>query len=507
MKGVGRTSIRSSQVATTAGFVDGFVRDGVVRWRSIPFAQAPRGPLRFRAPRPAAPWRGLRHCYEFSTCAPQLAAFATVRLRQRQLMSEDCLSLNVVAPAAMGDELLPVMLFIHGGGYVVGTSAMALYDGAPLARRGCIFISVNYRLGALGCLDLSALSTSDDVIESNLYLRDLVAALEWVRDNIVAFGGDPDNVTIFGESAGAHAVSTLLAVPAASGLFHRAICQSAPARMTRTETAAAELAHSFVGVLGLQPQDVTIALRSASPVVLVSALSELMKRTLRDRPCHFPVGATVDGDYLPCDPLDAMATGAAHPVPLIVGHNSYESALFSAFGRFMPTSVSTIERLLDVTQYGDRENFHRAYPGYPDRATCMKICSDVVFGAMAWRIAEAHSQYAATYLYRYDYAPRPLSWCGLGATHATELLALFDAYRHWPGSALTVAGDRGQTMAVASDLRRRWLEFGRVGVPGADWPTITQDEPAVRIWARRSRFEVDPTPQRRQAWEHISLSA
>ena len=131
-------------------------------------------------------------------------------------MSEDCLTVNVVAPAASSAEPLPVMFFIHGGGYMLGSSATPIYDGAALARRGCVFVSANYRLGALGCLDLSSLSTPDNPIESNLFLRDLVLALQWVRDNIVAFGGDPDRVTIFGESAGAHAVATLLATPAAA---------------------------------------------------------------------------------------------------------------------------------------------------------------------------------------------------------------------------------------------------------------------------------------------------
>jgi para-nitrobenzyl esterase len=421
-------------------------------------------------------------------------------------MSEDCLSVNVVTPDILGDEPLPVMVFIHGGGYIVGTSGMALYDGATLARRGCVFISVNYRLGALGCLDLSSLSTADELIESNLYLRDLVAALEWIRDNIAAFGGDPANVTIFGESSGAHAVSTLLALPAAGGLFHRAICQSAPARLTRSESAAADLAQRFIRILGLRRNDATTALREASPNQLVSALMELMKRTLRDEPCHFPVGATVDGDYLPGDPLDAMSCGSAHRVPLIVGFNSHESALFSAFGRYMPTSESTIERFLKRADYGDKHRFNLAYPDYPNRVTCMKICSDIVFGAMAWRIAQAHSEHVDTYLYRYDYAPRMLSWSGLGATHATELLALFDAYRHFPASVLTVAGDHWSARAVGSDLQRRWLDFSRTAVPGEDWPAFKRHTKTLRIWDHRSRFEVDPTPARCKAWEHVSLT-
>ena len=506
MTGIRGSAIRSPQVMTTAGAVIGFVRDSVVRWRSIPYARAPYGALRFRAPRSVVPWRGLRDCYQFGPCAPQLAAFASFNFMQRQAMSEDCLSLNVVAPAAMCDEPLPVMLFVHGGGYVVGTSAMALYDGATLAGAGCVFVSVNYRLGALGCLDLSSLSTDEEMIEGNLYLKDLVAALQWVRENIAAFGGDPNNVTVFGESAGAHAVGTLLALPAAGGLFHRAICQSAPARMTRSCSSAGDLAQRFIRILGWPPEKAAVMLREASAAELVGGLTELMKRTLRDSPAQFAVGATVDGDYLPRDPLDAMSAGTAHRVPLIVGHNSRESSLFSGFGRYMPNSMLTIERFLALAGYSDREHFDAAYPDYPSRSTCMKISSDIVFGALAWRIAEAHGDHVATYCYRYDYSPRPLSWSGLGATHATELLALFDAYRRWPGSALTVAGDRRSALSVASDLQRRWLQFSRVAAPGEDWRPFCRHERAVRVWDRHSRVEFDPTPERRLAWQALSLT-
>ncbi|WP_156767410.1 carboxylesterase family protein, partial [Mycobacterium sp. E796] len=194
---------RIVRARTTAGIVEGFTRDGVNRWRSIPYARPPVGALRFRAPQPAPPWSGVRHCHGFGNCAPQQRRYTLLGVGRYQPMSEDCLTLNVVTPEVAADEPLPVMVFVHGGGYIMGSSATPLYDGAALARRGCVYVSVNYRLGALGCLDLSSLSTRDTKIDSNLYLRDLVMALQWIRDNIAEFGGDPGNVTIFGESAGA----------------------------------------------------------------------------------------------------------------------------------------------------------------------------------------------------------------------------------------------------------------------------------------------------------------
>jgi para-nitrobenzyl esterase len=168
---------RNIRVATTSGTVEGFAGDGVLRWRSIPYARPPVGPLRLRAPQPPAPWRGVRYCHEFAFCAPQHRRYTMLGVNRFQPMSEDCLTVNVVAPQEQHDEPLPVMFFIYGGGYMLGSSATPLYDGAALARRGCVYVSANYRLGALGCLDLSSLSSPERTIDGNLFLRDLVQAL------------------------------------------------------------------------------------------------------------------------------------------------------------------------------------------------------------------------------------------------------------------------------------------------------------------------------------------
>jgi len=149
------------RVTTAAGTVEGFTRDGVHRWRSIPYARPPVGALRFRAPQPAQPWPGVRYCHGFTKCAPQERRYTVMGVGKYQPMGEDCLTLNVVTPEATESDALPVMVFVHGGGYILGSSATPIYDGAALARRGCVYVSVNYRLGALGCLDLSALSTAD----------------------------------------------------------------------------------------------------------------------------------------------------------------------------------------------------------------------------------------------------------------------------------------------------------------------------------------------------------
>ena len=253
------------RVRTAAGTVEGFTRGGVHRWRSIPYARPPVGALRFRAPQPAEPWPGVRYCHGFTKCAPQERRYAMLGVGKFQPIGEDCLTLNVVAPEAPESESLPVMVFVHGGGYILGSSATPIYDGVDLARRGCVYVSVNYRLGALGCLDLSSLSTDDVTIDSNLFLRDVVLALRWVKDNIAVFGGDPDNVTVFGESAGAHIVSSLLAIPDAEGLFAQAISESPASGMTRSSEVAAEFAARYAALLGARNKDAAHALLTASP--------------------------------------------------------------------------------------------------------------------------------------------------------------------------------------------------------------------------------------------------
>jgi para-nitrobenzyl esterase len=494
------------RVTTATGTVEGFTRDGVHRWRSIPYARPPVGALRFRAPEPAQPWRGVRYCHGFTKCAPQERRYTVLGVGKYQPMGEDCLTLNVVAPEAPDSGSLPVMVFVHGGGYILGSSATPIYDGVALARRGCVYVSVNYRLGALGCLDLSALSTKDVTLESNLFLRDIVLALRWVKDNVGAFGGDPDNVTVFGESAGAHVVAALLAAPDAKGLFAQAISESPASGMTRSSEVAAEFAARFATLLGARNRDAAHALMKASPAELVAAQNRLIDDGVRDMLGAFPIGPVFGDDYLPLDPVEAMRRGKAHRVPLIVGTNAEEGRLFTRWLQLLPTTEPMIEAMLAEVEPAARERITGAYPGYPERAACIRLGGDFAFSSAAWEIAEAHGRHAPVYLYRYDYAPRVLRWSGLGATHATELLAVFGVYRTKLGAVLTAPVDRRSALRVTNEVQRRWGAFSRTGNPGDDWPVYTGADRAVMVFDRKSHLEFDPDPERRMAWEGFSLA-
>jgi para-nitrobenzyl esterase len=221
----------------------------------------------------------------------------------------------------------------------------------------------------------------------------------------------------------------------------------------------------------------------------------------------FVVGPTYDTEFLPEDPVAAMRDGTAHRVPLIVGTNADEGRLFTRFLQLLPTTEPAIELLLADSDVESRDRITKAYPGYPSPSACIRLGGDFAFGTAAWQIAAAHSRHAPTFVYRYDYAPRTFHWSGLGATHATELFAVFDVYRTRFGSVMTAAADRRSARRVSNDVQNRWRAFSRTGVPGDGWPQYTGDQRAVMVFDRHSHLEYDPNADRRRAWEGFSLAA
>jgi para-nitrobenzyl esterase len=259
-------------------------------------------------------------------------------------------------------------------------------------------------------------------------------------------------------------------------------------------------------LLGAGPEDAANALMQAASAHLVETQNRLIDQGMENRLGAFPIGPVFGDDCLPEDPVEAMQNGRAHRVPLIVGTNAEEGRLFTRFLRMLPTNESMIEELLADAEPAARERITAAYPGYPSSSACIQLGGDFAFSSAAWQIAEAHSSHAPTYLYRYDYAPRMLRWSGLGATHATELLAVFDFYRTRLGGFLTAAADQRAALRVSNQVQRRWRAFSRSGVPGDDWPAYTADDRAVMVFDNKWRIEFDPHPHRRTAWAGFSLA-
>ncbi len=489
------------EIETASGILRGFEDDDLVHWRGVPYAAAPIGAQRFRAPRPHSSWRGVRDASSYGAVAPQKRTTAAFGVGRRTRVSEDCLTLNITAPRMPADAPRPVMVFIHGGANTLGTGSVPLYDGVELVRRGdIVYVSINYRLGVLGFMDFSAYSTADQQFDSNLGLRDQVAALQWIHDNIGAFGGDPERITVFGESAGAMAVTALMATPAAHGLFARAIAQSSAPALVNSRERSAHLAADFLEMAGIRPTQAPRQLLSVEPSHLVQTLDKLTKKYAADQPGLNTVALTVDGDYLPKQPVEAFADGTATQVPLIIGTNRREAALFAKLGNVLPTTPALIDKLFSNTDPDALGRVTAAYAGYPSKRSAIALGGDHIFWWPSVLVADGHSAHAPTYVYRYDYGTRFLRMVGLGATHGIELFAVFGKTRSGFARVLTSLGGGRGFEEVGSRMRDHWLLFARTGHPGTDWPAYTVDDRKTAIFKRHDVVVTDPHSIRREAW-------
>jgi len=537
----GARALDPLEVTVAAGVLRGVRERGIRAWRGIPYAAAPVGDLRFRAPAPVQPWPGVRDAAAFGPVAPQSHKGQFVGAHPRIPQSEDCLNLNVIAPDEPVDPeaLRPVMLFVHGGAYSVGSSRENPRQGEGLVRRGgIVYVGINYRLGALGYLDFSRYSTPTRPFESNLGLRDQVAALAWVRANIRAFGGDPDAVTLFGESAGGNAVTTLMTVPSAAGLFHRAIAQSAPPNAVYPPALTAEWAATFVGILadqsigapatgvhpvhpavrraggqdalagaaespvisGLTDAEAVRLLVEADPARLAGATTTLTVRSPDQYPGTIPLCPVIDGDFLPERPLDAFRDGRAHRVPLIIGTNEREGSLFSGRIDILASTPPRMRAVFANTKKKAKKALKAQYPGMPAPRAALDFGGDYSFWYPSVKVAERHSRYAPVYFYRFDAAPRLLRRMGLDATHGLELFPLFDRLDGWFGRGMTVLGGRRAFKAIGARMQVWWLGFAATGEPDAAWPAYTEADRLTLLIDTHDRLVSDPHAERRVAW-------
>ncbi|CAM4025920.1 carboxylesterase/lipase family protein [Smaragdicoccus niigatensis] len=471
------------EVVIESGTVRGFARKDLVMWRGVPYAQAER----LQKPERAAKWKGVLDCTEFGFRAPQHAKPDT---------SEDCLTLNIVRPKSASARPRPVAIFIHGGSYSNGWSGEPIYLGERLARKGdIVYVSINYRLGALGYLDLSLFG-----FPTNLGIRDQVAALQWVNRNIAAFGGDPNNVTIFGQSAGGNAVTTLMCVPKARGLFHRAIAQSPPAASVYSTERAQQWAREFAAMLGVDESNAAEVLRRAPAWLLVDTVEELTRQHADDQPGTRALAPIVDGDVLPVHPLDVFERGKAAPVPLLIGSNLHEGRFFPAFLDILPTNPDRITKMFEETPDDVRERAVAAYRGYPQRHTASDLGGDIVFWEPSILVAQAHTRVAPTFMYRFDFVLRLPRLLGIRATHGIDLIPTFGELRPWRTRGATVFGPFRKMRAVREVTQRHWINFIRDGNPGEGWPAYSLEKRETLIIDSPSRVEIDPRGELRRAW-------
>jgi para-nitrobenzyl esterase len=496
-------------VETGMGRLEGLEREGVRIFRGIPFARPPVGELRFRPPEPPQPWPGVRDATCFGPSAPQpplaMAGFPGFDIGET---SEDCLYLNVYAPAGEGARR-PVLVWIHGGAFVIGSGSQSLYDGSALARRGdAIVVTVNYRLGALGFLDLGE---QEGVATANAGLLDQVAALRFVRDHVEAFGGDPDNVTIFGESAGGMSVGTLLGCPTAAGLFRRAIAQSGACHATHDWESAAGVTAAVLSALDVDSPNVR-TLREVPVAQLMSLQQRIgLRLMLAGGRQILPFAPVVDGHVLPKHPLDAVRDGLSRDVSLLIGTTRDEWKLFGRFDPEMRTldEEKLVARVQQRLPHADGRRLVQSYRANRPEADWASVCfaleTDRVFRMPAVRLAEAQAAAgASTFMYRFDWES-PFFGGLVGACHGIDVPFVFG------GLDLPMADQFVGTGPAARRLADRtmdgWLAFARGGRPGHDdlarWDPYDGEGRVTMLLGAECRAEADPEGVERALWDGV----
>ena len=500
-------------VMTRSGKLIGDLRRGMHVFRGIPYAQAPRDDLRWQPPQPMKPWQGARRAVRYGPSAPQSAAVMMLvrrligaALRQQ---SQDCLYLNVWTPQT-DRRRRPVLVWIHGGAFILGSGSPPIYDGSFMAG-DVVVVTINYRLGALGFLNAREILPEQPA--TNLGVRDQIAALEWVRDNIEAFGGDPECVTIFGESAGGMSVGTLLGTPAAQGLFHRAVAQSGAAHNVSSREHANRVARCFVEELGAKrfPD-----LEKANVSELVEAQTRTNER-MGITTGNLAWQPSVDGELIPEQPLAAVAAGRGAKVPLLIGTTRDEWKLFMLGDRK--------GRRLD--QHGLERRLFRALPestnGLTERAIetyqgatagrghetpsdiWVAFQSDRVFHHPAHSLAELHARHVPeTHAYLFEWKP-PFVRNALGACHGLDIPFVFGTYREPLLRPLIGLGR--EPGRLSRRMMQAWISFAHNGDPSHEdlpaWPAYEVEERSTMVLSRESHAERNPFASALTFWNEV----
>lgn len=507
-KTMGKISTPADEVVETrSGKVRGFLRDNIRIFRGIPYGRTTEGAGRFLPPQPPAAWTGIRSCLSYGPVSPHPPRGDWGQDETQFLYDwddgfpgEDCLRLNVWS--AIEGQKKPVMVWIHGGGFTSGScQELPSYDGTRLARRGVVLVSVNHRLGPLGFLDYSQLGGAAYDGSGNAGMVDLVAALQWVRDNIAGFGGDPDRVTIFGQSGGGGKVSALMAMPSAKGLFHRAIVQSGSFPMQLDQEGARRLAAGTVAELGLTPSDLKKLQQIPADALISAGNRAIAKLNAAGGTINFepgvPIrlprvgwGPSVDGHLIPEAMWTDHAPAVSASVPLIVGTVREE---------FKLPSLSSDEADLKARVnrlFGARgEQVLSALKNDFPRASPTELLG--IMGGMSWRadaLAQAtkkHAQGGApVYNYWFTWQP-PVLQGRAGAFHCLDLAFCFDNTARCDQST----GDTEEARHLADVMARSWIAFAATGNPGLkdlDWPAFEPTRRMTMVFDAKSEARADP---------------
>ncbi|MEU1372242.1 carboxylesterase family protein [Streptomyces triculaminicus] len=497
------------EVRAVAGVLRGSWEAGVAVFRGIPFAEPPVGSLRLAAPRPVRGWDGVRAAVSYGPPPPQGGALGMAALSQ-DATGDDWLTVNVWSPDPARGAGLPVMVWIQGGAYTIGMSALPEYDGGRLARDGgVVVVTFNYRVGLEGFGQIEG-------APANRGLLDQVAALEWVRDNIRAFGGDPDRVTVFGQSAGAGSVAALLAMPRAAGLFGRAVTQSVPGTFFSPELAA-DIAASCTAELGLRP---TVADLSAVAPARLSAAGDAVDAKMAQWAERWgpiahrtiPFSPVVDGDTLPVTPWQALADGAGRGIELLVGHTRDEQRLLTALdgllGQVTEELAATALHVFGPGQDGDGAGARRYRDGFP--AAGPDELYELVQSDWLFRMPSLHLAHAQTtaggraHVYELTW-PAPGMGGALGACHGLDVPLVFGNLDRGRPAMLIGETPSPEAEALSARMRAAWTAFAAHDDPG--WATYDTERRLVQLFDTRPVVTAYPEETSRLIWQDHTFPA
>jgi para-nitrobenzyl esterase len=505
-------------VETASGRVRGALVEGVLEFRTIPYGASTAGVNRFRPPSRPEPWAGVRDCVTFAGKAPQAGLRPSTRPELENFSgaadpspeTEDCLTLNVWTPGCDPAAKRPVMVWFHGGAFAYGNANSPRTRGSRLAAQNdVVVVTVNQRLNIFGHLDLSALGGKGFGLSGNAGTLDMVAALEWVRDCIAAFGGDPGCVTIFGESGGGAKVSTLLAMPRAKGLFHRAIIQSGAAVRLRTKERAVALTECVMRVLGVA----TVDGLQAVPVSALLGAVEPAQKALGPSPAplfdRYPFGPVVDGDVLPAQPFDPVASDVCADVPLIIGDMKTETANFLAVvDEVWDRSLTATEmrRRIEAIAGGHAgrivELYGRLYGDLCPAEQLIAVTTDGGFRIRSLVLAgrRAALRRGPVWMYSFEWET-PVLGGRLKAPHAMDVPFVFNTL-----DLTNATGGSAEAQALADTMSSVWATFARHGRPSSvpAWPAYDADRRATFVFDAACRVENDPRGEERRLWQEIT---
>ncbi|MDO0916618.1 carboxylesterase family protein [Streptomyces sp. DT2A-34] len=499
------TTEPSSDVVTVAGVVRGRREEGLAVFRGIPFAEPPVGGLRFAAPQPVRRWEGTHETFEFGPPPPQEPLSPAMPAPIDATGGEDWLTVNVWTPDPDPAAKRPVMVWIYGGAYRFGSVDDPAYDASRLARDGnLVVVTFNHRVGMEGFARIEG-------APANRGLLDQVAALKWVRENITAFGGDPDQVTLFGESAGAGSIASLLAMPRARGLFRRAIAQSVPGTFFSDELAA-DIATALAGELGLRP---TVGDLSAvdphklprAGLALGARMNQYADRWGPIALSSSPYSPVVDGEVLPTTPWQALADGAARDVELIIGHTRDEFRLFMALGGLLG-QVGEELAVAALRTFGPGADpghaYRTAFPDAPAERIFELVQSDWLFRMPSLHLAEAQvAGGGRAHLYELTWAA-PANGGALGACHALDIPLVFGTFGGLGGQLIGPA-HLDEAAALSGLVRAAWTSFATTGDPG--WPAYDTERRPTRILDTEPMTTTYPEEASRRLWQHHVFNA